>query len=158
MIRLITYLWGRPQSGGSWINNPRNCRSASRNNNQPGNRNNNIGFRVSCAPPALFNGQQWPGQNWQMGICRAYLRRVQTCSGDVCIRGRASGYPVQAEPVTERASKNKTGSASLVGKPKSWRILVWRQSLWGVYPGRAWAAGRQERRLECGSVCRDPYG
>ncbi|MEO1622362.1 MAG: hypothetical protein AAFU53_15195, partial [Cyanobacteria bacterium J06632_3] len=34
--------------GGSWNNNPRNCRSASRNNNTPGNRNNNIGFRVSC--------------------------------------------------------------------------------------------------------------
>ena len=31
---------------------------------------------------------------------------------------------LEAEPVTERASKNKTESASLVGKPKSWRILV----------------------------------
>jgi formylglycine-generating enzyme required for sulfatase activity len=32
--------------GGSWNNNARNCRSANRNNNDPGNRNNNIGFRV----------------------------------------------------------------------------------------------------------------
>ena len=41
-------------NGGSWDNNPNNCRSASRNNNTPGNRNNNIGFRVVCVVPALF--------------------------------------------------------------------------------------------------------
>ncbi|MFH7243554.1 MAG: SUMF1/EgtB/PvdO family nonheme iron enzyme [Spirulina sp.] len=40
--------------GGSWNNNPRNCRSACRNNNNPGDRNNNIGFRVVCEAPALF--------------------------------------------------------------------------------------------------------
>lgn len=33
--------------GGSWNNNPRNARSANRNNNTPDNRNNNIGFRVA---------------------------------------------------------------------------------------------------------------
>ncbi len=32
--------------GGSWYNNPRNCRSAYRNRNDPGNRNNNYGCRV----------------------------------------------------------------------------------------------------------------
>jgi len=35
--------------GGSWNNNARNCRSANRNNNSPGNRNNNLGLRVSLA-------------------------------------------------------------------------------------------------------------
>jgi hypothetical protein len=35
--------------GGSWINNGRNCRSAYRNRNDPGNRDNNIGFRLSRA-------------------------------------------------------------------------------------------------------------
>ncbi|MDS4014100.1 MAG: SUMF1/EgtB/PvdO family nonheme iron enzyme [Candidatus Accumulibacter sp.] len=34
--------------GGSWNNNPRNCRAARRNHNAPGNRNDNIGFRVCC--------------------------------------------------------------------------------------------------------------
>ncbi|MBW4660209.1 MAG: SUMF1/EgtB/PvdO family nonheme iron enzyme [Drouetiella hepatica Uher 2000/2452] len=34
--------------GGSWNNNPVNCRSAFRNYNDPGNRNNNLGFRVVC--------------------------------------------------------------------------------------------------------------
>jgi hypothetical protein len=36
--------------GGSWINNNDNARAVSRNiNNHPSDRNNNIGFRVSCA-------------------------------------------------------------------------------------------------------------
>ena len=32
--------------GGSWANNPDNCRSTYRNRNAPANRDNNIGFRV----------------------------------------------------------------------------------------------------------------
>ena len=32
--------------GGSWNNNPQNCRAAYRNRNAPANRNNNYGFRV----------------------------------------------------------------------------------------------------------------
>jgi formylglycine-generating enzyme required for sulfatase activity len=36
--------------GGSWNHNPRNCRSAYRNNNHPDNVNDNIGFRVCCLP------------------------------------------------------------------------------------------------------------
>ena len=35
--------------GGSWINKARNCRSAMRNHNDPGNRNDNIGFRLAQA-------------------------------------------------------------------------------------------------------------
>jgi len=35
--------------GGSWINNGRNARSAARNANSPGNRNENIGFRIALA-------------------------------------------------------------------------------------------------------------
>ena len=36
----------RVKRGGSWNNDGTNLRSAKRNNNTPGNRNNNIGFRV----------------------------------------------------------------------------------------------------------------
>ncbi|MBL7792552.1 MAG: hypothetical protein JNK77_09520 [Saprospiraceae bacterium] len=32
--------------GGSYFNNPLNCRPANRNNNSPDNRNNNIGLRL----------------------------------------------------------------------------------------------------------------
>ena len=47
------FLWrerqgsNRVNRGGSWNNNARNCRSANRNNNDPDNRNNNLGFRVA---------------------------------------------------------------------------------------------------------------
>ncbi|WP_204139460.1 SUMF1/EgtB/PvdO family nonheme iron enzyme [Halomicronema sp. CCY15110] len=34
--------------GGSWNYDPRDCRSAVRNHNAPGDRNNNLGFRVVC--------------------------------------------------------------------------------------------------------------
>ncbi|OQX12331.1 MAG: hypothetical protein BWK73_15240 [Thiothrix lacustris] len=35
--------------GGSWNNNAQSVRSANRNNNTPGNRNNNNGFRLASA-------------------------------------------------------------------------------------------------------------
>ena len=35
--------------GGSWINNGRNARAAQCNANDPGNRNDNIGFRLAQA-------------------------------------------------------------------------------------------------------------
>jgi len=34
--------------GGSWNNNAQNCRVSNRNNNNPENRNNNLGFRLAC--------------------------------------------------------------------------------------------------------------
>lgn len=36
----------RVKRGGSWNNDGHNLRSAKRNDNSPGNRNNNIGFRL----------------------------------------------------------------------------------------------------------------
>ena len=41
--------------GGSWNTNGRNLRSAYRNHNQPGNRNDNIGFRL-----AQLTGERTP--------------------------------------------------------------------------------------------------
>jgi hypothetical protein len=49
--------------GGSWNNNPNNCRSAYRNNNNPDFRNNNnVGFRVVSRTlhlPELKHGNVW---------------------------------------------------------------------------------------------------
>lgn len=36
----------RVHRGGSWNNDARNCRTANRNNNTPGNRNDTLGFRL----------------------------------------------------------------------------------------------------------------
>ena len=38
--------------GGSWINNPEDCRSARRYNGQPDALYNYVGFRVVSAPPS----------------------------------------------------------------------------------------------------------
>lgn len=43
----------RVNRGGSWNNSADNCQSANRNNDHPGNRNDNLGFRLSSSP-------QWP--------------------------------------------------------------------------------------------------
>jgi formylglycine-generating enzyme required for sulfatase activity len=48
------------ERGGSWINNPRNCRSAYRNNYNPRDANNNIGFRVVSSAPSTLLGQSQP--------------------------------------------------------------------------------------------------
>lgn len=44
--------------GGSWNNNARNVRAAYRNHNEPGNRNNNLGFR--CARAHAWTGGSVP--------------------------------------------------------------------------------------------------
>ncbi len=43
--------------GGSWNNNWNNLRVANRNNNNPDNRNNNIGFRCGLSPGSFLKGQ-----------------------------------------------------------------------------------------------------
>ncbi|MEN8167002.1 MAG: SUMF1/EgtB/PvdO family nonheme iron enzyme [Pseudomonadota bacterium] len=45
--------------GGSFNNNPRNVRCAYRNNNDPDNRNNNIGFRVVVSTLFCSSGMAW---------------------------------------------------------------------------------------------------
>lgn len=43
----------RVNRGGSWNNPAQNCRSANRNYNSPGNRNNDLGFRVAPAQESM---------------------------------------------------------------------------------------------------------
>jgi hypothetical protein len=87
--------------GGSWNNNPQNCRSAYRNHNNPRETNNNIGFRVVCIAPSTRPLPEPIGGN-RSGV----LGRVQPCSGDAFV-----GY--------DEASKNKPGWVSLVGTLKT---------------------------------------
>ena len=50
--------WGQAENqvlrGGAFNNNPNNLRAANRNNNDPDNRNDNIGFRCAAAGPGEF--------------------------------------------------------------------------------------------------------
>ncbi|MEM9007981.1 MAG: SUMF1/EgtB/PvdO family nonheme iron enzyme [Cyanobacteria bacterium P01_F01_bin.86] len=68
--------------GGSWNNNPRNCRAANRNRNARDNRNNNIGFRVVCASSCTLLSQQWLVRTGRWESVGCTKRRVQTCSGN----------------------------------------------------------------------------
>jgi len=71
----------RVKRGGSWNNTASNCRSAYRNNNDPSNRNNNIGFRlVSTMRPKGQAGSHPPAPAPRGG-------------GDGHARLRAAGSP-----------------------------------------------------------------
>lgn len=48
----------RVKRGGSWNNNASNCRSANRNNNDPENTNNNLGFRPLAQQPVDSAAEQ----------------------------------------------------------------------------------------------------
>ncbi|MBA2732128.1 MAG: SUMF1/EgtB/PvdO family nonheme iron enzyme [Acidobacteria bacterium] len=47
--------------GGSWNNNTPNLRSANRNRNEPGNRNNNNGLRVVAVSRTLYRQSRCQG-------------------------------------------------------------------------------------------------
>ncbi|MEL6328009.1 MAG: hypothetical protein AAFQ61_14035, partial [Cyanobacteria bacterium J06626_23] len=73
--------------GGSWFSYPDFCRSAYRFGFARDFIGFNVGFRIvssaSCTLLQSLCQSQRLGQNWQVGICQAYLRRVQTYSGDI---------------------------------------------------------------------------
>jgi hypothetical protein len=84
----VNYGSNRVNRGGSWNNNARNCRSANRNNNDPDNRNNDLGFRLlsslSCQKCIVYG---WCISAWIMtrplssaGICRT-KKSLLTASG-----------------------------------------------------------------------------
>lgn len=61
--------------GGSYWNNARNCRSAYRDENDPGNRNDNVGFRLAAAQlsvnPTADQAPVAPSHAWaRVGIGR----------------------------------------------------------------------------------------
>lgn len=74
--------------GGSWNNNAENLRSAYRNNNGPGNRNQNIGFRLvsTFSPKSLPDGRG--------------SRTASPCIGEC-----PDHYPVPARGFLDRTNK-----------------------------------------------------
>ncbi len=72
--------------GGSWINNGRNARSAYRNDNEPGNRNHNYGFRLALA---RRGGGCRPMDQTPIRSCRP-VGKKQTATGVLVGRADAS--------------------------------------------------------------------
>jgi hypothetical protein len=69
--------------GGSWNSNARNVRSANRNWNEPGNRNENLGFR----PARIQKGPDGPLAE-QAGIPSTPTREWQKPNGRRCASSR----------------------------------------------------------------------
>jgi hypothetical protein len=61
--------------GGSWNNDARNCRSAYRNNDAPGNRNDNLGFRL------LSTGLSRRGRFTDLLRVLQAMSRPSSCAG-----------------------------------------------------------------------------
>ncbi|WP_369684486.1 SUMF1/EgtB/PvdO family nonheme iron enzyme [Azovibrio restrictus] len=72
--------------GGSWINNARRLRSAYRNDNAPGKRNNNLGFRLVLSSMNTV----WKHGPWT----RPALLFAMACA--VAANCKAPGVPVAA--------------------------------------------------------------
>ena len=91
--------WPAPERrvlrGGSWNNKPQNLRSANRNRNTAGNRNNNAGFRVASTaqPPessrprarGACTGRPGPVMTSALRLCRSVRCRAAPALGP---RGR----------------------------------------------------------------------
>ncbi len=94
----------RVMRGSSWNNNARNCRAANRNRNEPGNRNNNVGFRVALSSARRISGQL-------DGTDRSPVRALR--------RLRARRAEKEAPGASSRASVLAESSGRLV--PRPWR-------------------------------------
>jgi len=100
--------------GGSWNNNTNNLRCANRNNNEPTNTNNNIGFRCAQDTPWLF---------------RYFATKCQSrCACQLCwLSHRACVWNVQGfvPALGATSTEYKTSQrrvVSLSAEPRSWGI------------------------------------
>jgi len=87
----------RALRGGSWNNNPRNVRAATRDRNNTGNRNTNTGFRVASTPPYQSRADHGPS-----GRVEGAFRGGHDEGGGIShAGGRRSSWPLwrQAPPV-----------------------------------------------------------
>ncbi|MBM3992512.1 MAG: hypothetical protein FJ298_16155, partial [Planctomycetes bacterium] len=133
----VLFVAGRPPRGpnrvirgGSWNNNSNNCRSAIRNNNDPGNTNNNIGFRVVLAP----------------ALAPARREVVTTRTG-----GRSGSARAVSSAVGRRAwagARRVGGTLTRASRP--WRSA--RTLRFGAVQGRAW--GRRGSAGGCSRASR----
>ena len=91
----------RVMRGGSWINDARNARSAQRNANEPGNRNQNLGLRLARArgwagvpafdPTAILSGMAALDR---APTCRRKVTGAAVLVGGAEPRARARRHPL----------------------------------------------------------------
>jgi hypothetical protein len=91
----------RVNRGGGWNNHAVNCRSANRNNDAPGNRNDDLGFRlVSASPPfvpvgARFTDRVRVHQARPMALIQRRSGFVRPNNNRGAARGRPQGSKVR---------------------------------------------------------------
>ncbi|MES9902608.1 MAG: SUMF1/EgtB/PvdO family nonheme iron enzyme [Sedimenticola sp.] len=113
--------------GGSWINNSDNARASIRNNNnEPDNRNNNLGFRLSCLShidPVLL----W---RWVRSTRVVISLEALTTSGTVC----RSRFADRGEEWIDGAGWSRPHGAYAIGhianRGASWITLPKRPALY----------------------------
>ena len=94
--------------GGNWNNSATNVRVANRNANNPGNRNNNLGFRL-----ASTRRRRPPGAAGQQGARHGERPRARDLSSSGC--PRASHCGGRAEDPTDAVGPNR--GRRLMGVP-----------------------------------------
>ena len=96
----------RVKRGGSWNNNAQNCRAANRNNNDPGNRNNNLGFRPTSSRHSGCSGAPRPeGSRLRTRpLCQGPDHALQACAGS-------------SVPTMSRTKMDPVGRVGLDSKP-----------------------------------------
>jgi hypothetical protein len=110
--------------GGSWNNNPTNCRAANRNNNARDNRNNNIGFRVCCIVPSTL---QWPES--VNGNLSSVPEESSHCSGDAGNRIPKSNQVKQPSRPCRTADLTQPAAFSILGHDNFCRLIDIKQRL-----------------------------
>jgi hypothetical protein len=101
--------------GGSWINNARNCRSAYRNNADPGNRNDNLGLRLLSTRPLPERRVYGPCSRASGHVQVIILRRLWP-DKTLCRAafGRPVGYEDRRSPSSALCFRNRLGELRLI--------------------------------------------
>ena len=92
--------------GGSWANNHINARGAYRNNNNPRNDNNNVGFRLLATllcPVAGNARRSWPPDEARKRNGAAPAPFERTMAPGENVTGRSLGHHDHGAPVLSSA-------------------------------------------------------
>lgn len=142
--------------GGSWNNDPQNLRSAQRNNNLPGNRNNDIGFRsmsTKYRPKSGVQGLRFCASGFVQAIARRQRGTVGRTTTEPPRLVVLSGVKIAAAlfySVISWVSRPTTWTAPGAPAARHQRNRATRGSLRRLRPSRP---GAKDRRGSCLIPC-----